>query len=480
MNYGIDLLFERYGPHYRWYVAVTGIIGVIIPYASATMAFVSLPDVQGAYGIGQDRAQWVATAWMAPLVVCFLISAKLSQAYGERLVFCISLLVFLVGCAFASTATNYDLYIFGRVLQGASAGIVQPMAMATTYKVFPPNHRGLAMGFFAMGMFLATATGPYLGGLVIDHYNWRLVYTPVILLCLVAIPAGVLFMPYHKKDLQPLNINWSGLALLTLAMLCLAWVMGNGQRFGWTSDVIVTASLIGALSATVFVYLQFRTKHPILDFTLLHTNQFSVAIILNVVFGIGFGVSILFYPVFVQEVQAYTATRAGLVIVPAGITFMIITLLAGESIDYVNERYLILTGVLIVGIATGMMYGADMNSSFWSIAILALLGRVGFGLILPAMDKLALQSLPIQQINNASGTINFFRQLGATVGMGVSTIIVETRTYFHIDALTALQTSNNAATQEYLLRLNHLMLKSGVPATLQQTSSLASDSYLAL
>ena len=193
-----EILFDRYGPAYKWLVTFTALLGVIMTFISATASFISLPDIMGTYGIGRDRAQWVATSWMASLVVCLLISYKVTDAFGHRVVYVGTVLMFTAGAVMSAMADNLNFFILGRVFQGSSAGIVQPMAMAAIFMVFPPERRGLAMGAYGMGMLVAASTGSAFGGYVLDNFNWRLSYIAPATASIVALPLGLLFMP-HKK-----------------------------------------------------------------------------------------------------------------------------------------------------------------------------------------------------------------------------------------------------------------------------------------
>ncbi len=152
---------------------VSGSVGMIL---SATIANVAVPSVMGAYGIGQDRAQWMATAFIATMVASQLLSAWFAKALGVRLAFLIINIVFLIGTAITVAANNLDVLIVGRVLQGFAAGTVQPMVMALIFKLFPPERRGLAMGVYGMGIQIAPMLGPMFGGIVIDALSWREIF----------------------------------------------------------------------------------------------------------------------------------------------------------------------------------------------------------------------------------------------------------------------------------------------------------------
>ena len=182
----IEDRFAQYGPAYRYLVAFTGMLGVISMVLSITIVNVAVPSVMGAYGIGQDLAQWMATAFIATMTISQLLNTWLVEAFGQRLTFLIIIVVFFIGTAIAATSPTYDFIILGRVLQGFSAGVSQPLVMVILFQVFPENRRGLAMGLYGMAIMLAPGIGPFIGGLAIDTFSWRYIFYIPLPLCAAA------------------------------------------------------------------------------------------------------------------------------------------------------------------------------------------------------------------------------------------------------------------------------------------------------
>src|SRR6266436_5514749 len=190
-----QVLTERYGPSYRWLVTITGMVGVVSMVLAMTTVNVAVPDVMGAFGIGQAQAQWMSSAYMATMTAGMLINAWLTGVLGERRTFVGALFFFSVGALLGGSAPTEDSLIFSRVLQGFSAGIAQPLVMATIFTVFPAERRGMAMGVFGLGVVFAPAIGPTLGGLMIEYFSWRYVFFISLPFCVIAAAMGMMFMP---------------------------------------------------------------------------------------------------------------------------------------------------------------------------------------------------------------------------------------------------------------------------------------------
>src|SRR3979409_2355414 len=172
MSATTEVLFARYGARYRWLVTLTVLFGSIAPVVTTTIVNVAIPDIMGAFGIGQDRAQWLSTGALAAMTIGMLLNAWLINRYGQRRTFISALSIFIVALRVAGMAPNDSMLIGCRVVQGAIAGILQPLSMYTLFRVFPPHQRGSAMGFFGMSVIIGPALGPTLGGVLIEHFNW--------------------------------------------------------------------------------------------------------------------------------------------------------------------------------------------------------------------------------------------------------------------------------------------------------------------
>ena len=222
-------------------------------------------------------------------------------------------------------------------------------------------------------------------------------------------------------------------------------------------------TLLGGLFLlSVFVWTQLKAEEPLLDLSLFSNAQFTSAVAVGVVFGAGnFGVSYA-VPVFVQTVQGFTATKAGFVLVPAGIMLMCLFFFTGRLADRVPNDLLIMFGLGTFAAGAFLMMTADVNTPFWSVIIFVMIGRFGQSLILPAMNASALRSMPPDKLNRASGGINFMRQFGGALGINGLVAFMEQRTLIYSESFAATQTADNAASRELLQGVVGLLNEAGV------------------
>ena len=467
-----QVLRERYGPSYRWLVTITGMIGVVSMVLAMTTVNVAVPDVMGAFGIGQDKAQWMSSAYTATMTAGMLINAWVSGVLGERRTFVGALFFFSVGALMGGMAPTEDALILSRVLQGFSAGIAQPLVMSTIFTVFPPDRRGMAMGVFGLGVVFAPAIGPTLGGLMIEYFSWRYVFYISLPFCALAAVLGLLFMPTRPIPREIPPFDWLGFALLCTALFGLMTAIADGQREGWDSDTIVLRLAVGVVASVAFILWELHTPRALLDVRIFKNFEFSAAAMIAFIFGAGMMGSTYIIPVFVQTIIGFTPLLAGLMMMPAGIMLAFIFPLAGRMADAMPASVMIIGGLLLFSAGFVWMTTADIDTTFWTLVGMIMVSRLGLGFINPSLNSSSLKALPADKVRQGSGVANFMRQLGGAFGINLMVAFFEVRTRFHADALTATQGWDNHTTDRLLHQVQQLMQRTGLPFQQQKAGAL--------
>jgi len=468
-------LAERYGPAYRWLVTVTGMVGVVSMVLAMTTVNVAVPDVMGAFGIGQDKAQWMSSAYMATMTAGMLLNAWISGVLGERRTFIGALFFFSLGALGGGMAPNEDVLIFARILQGFSAGIAQPLVMATIFTVFPPERRGSAMGVFGLGVVFAPAIGPTLGGLMIEYFSWRYVFYISLPFCGLAALLGAFFMPTRPLAREAPPFDWLGFALLLVGLWGLMTGIADGQREGWNSDIIVFRLVLGTGAAVGFVLWELHTPRALLDMRIFANLEFACAAVIAFIFGAGMMGSTYIIPVFVQTMVGFTPLLAGLMMMPAGLMLAFIFPLAGRLSDAMPASTMIIGGLVLFAAGFSLMVTADADTTFWTLVGMVMVSRLGLGFINPSLNATSLKALPPDKVRQGAGVANFMRQLGGAFGINLLVAFFEVRTRFHADALTATQDWGNRTTERLLVLVEQLMQRSGLPF---QQQKAAAQEYL--
>ena len=457
----VDVLAARYGKRLRVYATVTVMLGVVSAVLTTTIVNVAIPDIMGAFGIGQDRAQWLSTGALAAMTIGMLTNAWLVRRFGERRTFVGGLAVFTTALLVAGSAPNENVLIAARICQGAIAGIMQPLSMYVLFRVFPPDRRGMAMGLFGMSVILGPALGPTLGGILIDHFNWRYIFFAAMPLTISGMLLGSIFMAERDESVARTSFDFVGFVLLATAIGCLLTGLSNGQREGWSSDFVLSLFAIAIVCGTAFFLWEKRIAQPLVELRVLGNGQFTAAAFVAFIFGLGLFGSTYLVPLFVQLIQKYTPLAAGLLLMPGGLILGAFMPFAGYLSDRAPARTMIMAGLICFGLSSFVLASVDANMSFWTLAWMVVLSRIGLALIKPSLNLAALRPLRQEQLTQGAGMINFARQLGGAFGVNALSITLDRRTMHHSDAFTSTQSASNSATAELLHQVQSLLAQAG-------------------
>ncbi|MCH9670515.1 MAG: DHA2 family efflux MFS transporter permease subunit [Gammaproteobacteria bacterium] len=463
----LDDLFARYGPAYRWLAAGTSMVGAMTVVLSMTTVNVAFPDIMGAFGIGRDKAQLLSSGYFAAMTAGMVLAASLITIMGERVTYALMLVLFSVGSMMSGAAETELALNSGRLLQGVAAGVVQPLTLAVTFKVFPPERRGTAMGLYSMGIVFAPAIGPTLGGIAIEWFDWRYVFFLTLPSAMLAAVLGFLFMPTKKIERRFPDIDYFGLGLLCSALFTLMLALSSGQREGWGSDGITALFAVGGSCAVAFIVWEHYAEKPLLNMALFRYGQFAAASVVAFFSGCVFLSSTFLIPVFVQEIQGFTPLRAGWLLMPGGLSLLLLFPLAGRISDLVAPQIIICAALCSYIVAFVLFAQADVNTPFWTLVSWSIFIRIGLAFTTPVVNATALKAVPADLVNQASGGISLLRQLGAAFGMSCVVAFLEARIPFHRDAFLSAHAEAQASSAQMLSVTRRLLSESGVPEAFQ-------------
>ena len=448
----------------KWSATMTVMLGMMATILSSTMVNVAIPNIMGTFGVGQDRAHWMSSGFLSAMTVTMLLNAWFVRNFGVRNTFTFAVTVFTFASIYGQISPSFDGIVAARIIQGACAGLLQPLALTVIFSAYPPEERGKAMGMFGMGVVLGPVFGPTIGGFIIDNADWRFVFTAALPVTFVAGVLGVRFLPGRDDDTTPLQLNWTSFALVTTAVFSLLTGISNLQSGGWDSGFVFAMLLTSALSAIAFVVVESRTAHPLLQVRLFANRTFALSALVAFMFGAGMFGSIYLMPIFVQTVQGFTATKAGLLLMLSGLVLVVVFPIAGRLAGRVAPGYPIATGMCLFGISSYFLASGDVNTSFLFLTVWTAFGRIGLGLVTPSLNTGALAAISPELFPYGAGALNFTRMLGGSLGVNILAMVLEQRTARHFDILVATQTPGNSATREMLRQVDLLLQQQGIAA----------------
>ena len=217
-------------PSYKWLATTAVMFGMMGSVMSSTMVNIAIPDIMGAYGIGQDQAHWMSTAFLCAMPVTMLTNGWFVDNFGARNTFIGACIVFSLAALVGQFIPSYWGLVVVRTVQGACGGLLQPLTMSIIFPLFPPAERGRAMAIYFMGFVIGPAMGPAVGGVLVDYANRRDVFGASIPLMVVAGVLGARYLPYRSASATRPRLNWLSLSLIALSIGAFLTGISNGPR----------------------------------------------------------------------------------------------------------------------------------------------------------------------------------------------------------------------------------------------------------
>lgn len=467
-DHSIATLKARYGERYRWLLLLSVMVGTMASIMSSTIINVAIPDMSQHFTIGQARAQWVTSGFMAAMTVSMLTTPWLLSRYGYRRTYSGCMWLLLLGGVAGGFANDFALVLAARVAEGLAAGVVQPIPAIIILRAFEPHEQGRASGIFGMGVVLAPALGPSMGGLLVDGFGWRSIFFMVVPFCIASLWMAQRFVPglsgggSHPDRTQPSHpsseaagtaLDWRGLLLATAGTLCLL----NGLVELQTGTAASAATLLGsaALILVAFVVLQRRTlkarqRHPdqgvdpLMNLSLFADRRFAMGSIVAFIYGIALFGSTYLLPVYMQMGLGLSPSYVGTILLPAGVVLAITIAVVGRLADRQPTHVLVSIGLVLLAVSFALMFTIDLRRPTQIVPLLvvwAVLGRIGLGFILPSLNIGAMRGLGHAHIPQGASVINFLRMLGGAAGVSLCGIVLEWRVAAHGFRLDTASTS---------------------------------------
>ncbi|HJS02457.1 MAG TPA: MFS transporter [Variovorax sp.] len=454
-------LRERYGARYRWLLLLSVMVGTMASIMSSTIVNVAIPDLSHHFALGQERAQWVTSGFMVSMTVSMLTTPWLLGRFGYRRTYVGTMVLLMAGGIAGGLAGQYWLVLLARVVEGLAAGVVQPIPAIIILRAFEPHEQGRASGLFGMGVVLAPAVGPSIGGVLVDLFGWRSIFFMVVPFCLVSLWLAYKFVPTTAPGgavaERGERLDWGGLALATVGTLCLL----NGLvelRGGsaWESALL----LAGALASLAgFITWQKRLAGgggaPLMNLGLFGYRQFAMGSIVAFIYGTALFGSTYLLPVYMQVGLQLSASHVGTALLPSGIVLALTIAWVGRLADRQPTWMLVSTGLALLAASFALMVTLRLGSSIWWLVLFAIIGRMGLGFILPSLNLGSMRPLEKPLIAQGSSAINFLRMLGGAAGVSLCAIVLEWRLAARGDSLanTAPSTARLAAFDEVFMLL---------------------------
>lgn len=444
-----DSAYHPQHHQYKWFVLANIMLGTFMAVLDSTIVNVGLPKIMASFGVGIDKIAWVITAYMLSMAVMLPTSGWLADKFGYKRMYFMGLFMFTLGSLLCGMSNDENTLILSRIVQGLGAGMIQPLGMAIITREFPPQQRGMALGFWAIAAAASVSFGPLIGGYLVDNFSWQLIFD-------VNVPFGIAAMVFTiiiQKEYINRRIGkfdligfLSVIIFLPLMLFALSEGSASNNTAGWHAPYILVCFGISTIALAVFITRELTTKNPLIDLRLLGNYNFGMGNLVMLIFSLGMFGSTFLLPLYLQNSMGYTAVQAGSVFLPVGIIQGMMSPIAGKVADKFSPKVPMILGIIVLGISFILNSQLSYLTEHSFIMTSLYLRGFAMGIIYTPLSALMLLTMPKDKMGQASGITNTIRQLGGSLGIAIFTTMLTMRVNFHMQMFGA---AIQAGSQEF-------------------------------
>jgi DHA2 family multidrug resistance protein len=435
----------------RWIVLFAVMSGTFMSILDTTIMNVGLPHIMASFGSNVEEVKWVSTGFMIAAASSMPLTGWLGRRLGYGTVYLVALGLFTLGAASSASALSLDYLIFSRFLQGMAAGVVQPTSIAILTRVFPPHIRGRAFGIWSIGVMTAPTLGPTVGGVLIEFFNWRAVFTMSMGVGFVALLINSAILS-RERDEQSIPFDWKGYFALATFLVCGLLTVSYGQELGWGSGTILLGAAISVTAILLFVAVEWDEEHPIVPLRLFRLPDFSLALFLTVYRSLGLFGAVFLLPIFLMQVQGRDPLEIGLLMMPGSMVMALTSPIAGVLTDRFGGRWPAVFGVLCIALSLFLYQNLDTLSDTWQIVYPQLFRGLGIAMVMTPVVTTGMNAVAREDAGYASWMLNLSQRGGGAFAISILASLLHRETIIQRDYLGATALVNRPPPRALIYR----------------------------
>ena len=450
----------------RTIITITAVLCALLEIVDTTIVNVALNNMRGSLGATLTDVAWVITAYAIANVIVIPMTSWLSQQFGRRNYFAASIIIFTVASFMCGNADNIWELVAFRFIQGLGGGALLVTAQTIITESYPIEKRSMAQAIYGMGVIVGPTLGPPLGGYIVDHFSWPYIFYINVPIGIIATLLTLTFVrsPKYGEKLKANQVDWLGIGLLAAFIGSLQYILEHGQQDDWFNNTTIsTLAVISLLGLFFFIWRELVYKYPIVNLSVLKDSNLKVGVIMSFIMGFGLYGTTFIVPIYTQSILGWTATDAGLLLVPSSITVAMLMPFIGKMIQKgVPQTYLVALGFLSFFIFTYWMHNimtpdTGEEHMFWPLIVRG----IGLGLLFVPITTLSLSNLKGKSIGEGAAFTGMMRQLGGSFGIAIITTFIARFGQEHRMSLISYINPTRVAVQDRLHGLQRTFMAKG-------------------
>jgi EmrB/QacA subfamily drug resistance transporter len=394
------------------------IVGSFMSVLDSSIVNVAIPKIQLELGATAQSVAWIVTGYSLALGVIVPVSGWLGLRIGQTNLYVACIAGFAAASALCGLAWNLGSLIAFRILQAIPGGILPVITLTILYQIVPRERIGAAMGMYGLGVIVAPAIGPTLGGLLVDSISWRLIFFINVPIGILGAAAALAVFPRVRPTSWP-RLDILGFVTAGYGLFALLLAFSEGEDWGWTGYRVLILLTSGVLSLALFVVIELEVDHPLIDLRILRTWSYSLSLILLAITMTALFTGLYFLPQFLQIVQGLTALEAGLTLLPSALVMTVLMPVAGRLYDAIGPRYPVVVGLLIIAFGSYLLAEMTTSTPRGDIILWTSIRNIGIGLAMMPMMTSGVSALNPALTSAGSAMNNVVQRVVGSVAVAL-------------------------------------------------------------
>ena len=402
-----------------WLIFSALMAGMFLSSLDQTIVSTAMPTIVGDLG-GVSQMAWVTTAYLLATTIVMPIYGKFGDIWGRRGLFLFAIGLFTVASAGAALSSSFTEFVIWRGVQGLGGGGLMILAQAIIADVVPARERGKYMGPMGAVFGISAVAGPLLGGYITDHLSWQWAFWINIPVGVAAFVIAYFSLTLPKKK-STARLDYLGVVTLSAATTSLIFFTDwGGKTYPWGSWQVLSLIAVFVVAVVAFVFVERRAEQPIIPLSLFRNKVFVVATALGLFLGVGMFSALAFLPTFLQMASGTSAATSGLLMIPMMVGLMLTSIVSGVLITKTGRyKRFPIAGVVVSGLSMLWMMTLSGSTPVWVVGVQLFVLGAGLGLIMQVVVLVVQNAVDPADIGTATATNNYFREVGATLGVAV-------------------------------------------------------------
>lgn len=439
----------------KYIIVITTVSAAVMELVDTSIVNVAITDMAGSLGVSIEDMSWVITSYAIANVIIIPLTSFLSEYFGRKNYYLASMIIFTLASYMCGQSTGLVEIIIWRFIQGVGGGALLSTSQAILFDAFSEKDRPIASGLFGMGLVLGPTFGPTIGGLIIEHFSWPLIFMINVPIGIVATLLAYTFVdkkPKEGEHKKGMYIDYTGILFLAAGIGCLQYVLERGETEDWfSSNSIRICAAIAFAGITSFIVRELKIKKPAVNLKVLGNRNLVFTTIFTFVVGFGLYTSVFVYPVLAQRVMNFTAYETGLALLAPSLISVILMPVIGKLMSKgISMIPFLVTGFILFSIFTFITSKISPDAGRWDFFFPFLVRSAGLSMVMLPLINQAVAGLQPKDYAAGIALNNMIRQLGGAFGIAIANNYIAHHYLIHRMNLVSNLTEGSAALMQRL------------------------------